>query len=213
MGVTSPDSIYAHDGSGPASLVTVSQTMASSIQAAFDKRERYDYVWANSAERAAQTGMVQSSRGYQIDTKSEYLYDNSAWRLAVPYAEYSKGSQGVNSGVYTGVSGWSVVSSATTDTNLVSITNYVVTFINPGVYNISMTTGYSGSPTGGFTTITPDIGHLSWYDIGEYIQTIGTTGSFIRTTTANQTVYLWTYQASGGLLNLTFGNLRIVRLG
>jgi hypothetical protein len=214
--LTSPDNIAKWTLQDPTSIVQESQTQGDSIQAALDKRQRYDYVWADSAARTAQTGMVQGSRGYQVDTKSEYLYDSSAWRLAVPYAEYTKGVQAINSGVYTQLGGWTQVAASTTDTTFTSIsaTGGILTIVNPGVYSVSVVSGYAGSsPAGSFTTITPDLAHLSWYDIGGYIQSIGTTGSFIRTTASNQTVYLWTFQASGGAVNITFGTLRVIRLG
>lgn len=211
---TSPDAIAMWDNGDPTSIVQESQTQGATIQAALSKRERFDFVWANSAERTGQTGMVQGSRGYQVDTSSEYLYDNSAWRLAIPYAEYSKGTQSIPTGTYTQMTGWSLVSANSTDSAFTSVSGGILTLVNPGVYNVSVTSGYAGaSPASSFTTITPDLARTVFYDIGEYVQAIGTTGSFIRTTAANQTVYLWTFQASGGAVNLTFGSLRVIRLG
>jgi len=39
----------------------------------------YNYVWANAAARAAETGMIAGEKGYQTDTGIEYLRTASAW--------------------------------------------------------------------------------------------------------------------------------------
>lgn len=130
----------------PSSLVQESQAQGDSIELALSKRERFDFVWANSAERTAQTGMVQGSRGYQVDTKSEYLYDSSVWRLAIPYAEFTLAQKSIPSAVYTSLGNLSEVAANTTDTNLVAEgANGVFTIINPGVYGFSI---YSTSDNG-----------------------------------------------------------------
>lgn len=78
---TSPDSIVKWTLNDPVSLTQESQAQGDSIQAAFNKRQRYDFVWANDAARTAQTGMVEGSRGYQIDTRIEWVYLSSAWKV------------------------------------------------------------------------------------------------------------------------------------
>lgn len=80
MPVTTPDSIFYPDVSVPASEIANLGTMATSIQAALALRSRFDYVWANTAARTAQVGMVAGARGYQIDTGYDYKYNGSAWR-------------------------------------------------------------------------------------------------------------------------------------
>lgn len=40
----------------------------------------YNYVWADAAARAAETGMIAGEKGYQTDTKIVYRYDGSAWK-------------------------------------------------------------------------------------------------------------------------------------
>jgi len=82
MATTTPDSVYfplATDAIAP--LHTVFANLASSTQTALNKRQRFTFVWANSAARTAQTGMVAGSTGYQVDTKDEYTYTGSAWNL------------------------------------------------------------------------------------------------------------------------------------
>jgi hypothetical protein len=54
--------------------------MAASMQAALAIRSRYDFVWTNVGDRNAQTGMVDGSRGYQIDTGYDYKYNGTSWR-------------------------------------------------------------------------------------------------------------------------------------
>lgn len=148
MGVTSPDNIYVHDGSAPASIVTESQTQGASIQAALNKRERYDFVWANSAERTAQTGMVQGSRGYQVDTKSEYIYDNSTWRLALSHAEFTSQITLANGGPNL-LGTFTLDATKTTDTTFISpSTSGILIINNPGVYAVSTVTAmYNPFPT------------------------------------------------------------------
>ena len=42
--------------------------------------DSYNYRWANSAARTAQTGMVAGDVGYQTDTGVVYRYSGSAWK-------------------------------------------------------------------------------------------------------------------------------------
>lgn len=76
---TTPDGIAQWEKSDPASLIQESSTQAASIQAAFNKRQRYHYVWADSTERDAEVGMVDGSTGYQLDTRSDYVWSGTAW--------------------------------------------------------------------------------------------------------------------------------------
>lgn len=79
--LTSPDNIVKWTNADSGSLIQASQTQGDSVQAALSKRERYEFVWANDAERTAQTGMAEGSRGYQIDSRTDYLYRTSSWRV------------------------------------------------------------------------------------------------------------------------------------
>jgi hypothetical protein len=114
---TSPDNISRWEIGDPASLVQMSQTMGDSIQAAFAKRERYFFTWANQSERDAQTGMVAGSMGDQIDIQADYIYTGSAWRIynltMQPFTpSFITGmvlGNGTNQGFVTIAAGWAYV--------------------------------------------------------------------------------------------------------
>lgn len=137
--VTSPDSIVQWTNSDPASLVAESEAQAASIQAALLKRMRFDFVWADATERAAQTGMVQGSRGYQIDSRSEYLYDNSTWRLAIPHAEFTASKSVASGGSDSTLVGtFSLVGASTSDSTFaVPNGDGTIRLVNPGLYSFS----------------------------------------------------------------------------
>jgi len=82
-GTTTPDSIayWTTSPSDPASIVTESATQAASIQLALDKRQNYDYRWADSAERSVETGMNFGAQGFQVDTGEGYFFDGAIWKL------------------------------------------------------------------------------------------------------------------------------------
>lgn len=135
---TSPDGIALWTNADPVSLVQESQTQGATIQAALNKRERYDFVWANSSERTSQTGMVQGSRGYQIDTKSEYIYDNSAWRLAAPHIEFTTSKSNIANGTVAYVGTFAVDNPPTTDSAMATVgSDGIIVIANPGLYAIS----------------------------------------------------------------------------
>ena len=41
--------------------------------------ESIKYYWADSAARAAETGMLEGEKGLQVDTQAIYVYESSAW--------------------------------------------------------------------------------------------------------------------------------------
>lgn len=102
MPTTSPDNIFFPDVSSPASEITNLSTMAASIQTALGFRTRFDFVWPSITERTAQTGMVDGSRGYQIDTGFDYRYNGTLWRNSatglVPIQPISVSGTGVSLG-------------------------------------------------------------------------------------------------------------------
>lgn len=102
MPTTSPDNIFFPDVSSPASEITNLSTMAASIQTALGFRTRFDFVWPTITERTAQTGMVDGSRGYQIDTGYDYRYNGTVWRNAadglVPIQPVTVSGTGVSLG-------------------------------------------------------------------------------------------------------------------
>jgi hypothetical protein len=80
MTVTSPDDI-AHDaGSVAFDPAGAYGRLAASVQAALDDRQLYDYYWDDAADRAAQTGMVSGSEGFQADTLLTYKYNGTDWK-------------------------------------------------------------------------------------------------------------------------------------
>lgn len=205
--------------SDPASLVLESQTQGDSIELALSKRERFDFVWANSAERTAQTGMVQGSRGYQVDTKSEYLYDSSAWRLAIPYAEFTVAAKSIPNAVYTAAGNLTEVTANTTDTNLITEgTNGVFTIVNPGVYGFSVyATSDSGAGLPGQSHMVVSTAALS---LGTQITRGYFSGGrdamvampFYRVTASNTVLYMSIYQEHASAQNVS-AILRIGRFG
>lgn len=132
------ESVYIHDGTGSADPVAISALEGSSVANLMKNRERFDYTWADAAERAAQTGMIQGSRGYQEDSKSEYIYDNSAWRLGLAYAEYTSVTTGVANSVVTSLGSFTLDASASTDSTMATPGGTgVIRIANPGIYSIS----------------------------------------------------------------------------
>ncbi len=101
------ESVDYPDGSS-SGLASAFATFATAIANLFKKRERFDFTWANSSERTGQTGMIQGSRGYQEDTKAEYAYDGSTWRLtALParsftpsFTNFTLGNGTINTATY-----------------------------------------------------------------------------------------------------------------
>lgn len=216
--VTSPDNIVKWTKDDPASIVQESQAQGDSIQAALSKRERFDFVWANSSERTAQTGMIQGSRGYQFDTKTEYLYDNSSWRIGLSYAEYDQGSaQSIPNITETSLTNLSVVSTATTDTTFVVVAaGGSITLVNPGVYSLSLVVGMSGGTgTTNYAAFRPDTTgsqpplSLSSFNAGSSTVAL----PFLRTTISNYVLYPRMYQSSGASSSTLYVILRVGRLG
>lgn len=145
---TSPDNINKWTNGDPTSLVQMSQSMGDSIQTAFNKRQRYTYVWPTSAERTAQTGMVQGSLGYQVDTKSDYIYDASAWRLQLSHIEFTSTGNTADGGPY-GIGTFTMDATNTTDSSMATaLGNGTITVLRPGIYAISSLTLFGTAATG-----------------------------------------------------------------
>lgn len=210
---TSPDAIAMWDNGDPTSIVQESQTQGASIQAALSKRERFDFVWANSSERTGQTGMVQGSRGYQVDTKSEYIYDNSAWRLALSHAEFTASVSIPNaSGSLCGV----FTLDPTTTTNstfVVPGTTGVLIVADPGIYAVSTHTSIAAAATGrSFVNLGvggPEAQRVS-ITVGEDIGSLAMPN--VRTITTNVQLSFNIFQTTGATRNTTT-RARITRMG
>jgi hypothetical protein len=80
MPVTSPDSISYPDTSTTGGWVAAILATVTSIQAAFSKRGRHNFQWADATARAAQAGMIAGDEGYQVDVAITYRYNGSAWK-------------------------------------------------------------------------------------------------------------------------------------
>lgn len=214
-----PISIYFTDPAQPGSSENESATQASSIHAQFAMRERYDFTWANDAERAAQTGMVQGSRGYQLNTKTEYLFDNGSWRLALSYAEYNQSSvQQIPNGVETSFTNLTFVPGASTDSTFTSVSpiNGAITIVNPGVYALSLVVGMTGGVGSiHYAAFRPDTTGsqppLSGSGFNAGSATVGL--PFLRTTVPNYVLHPRMYQSSGANSPTLYVILRIGRLG
>ena len=77
MANTTPNGIYYPTTGNLINVPSDMAAMATSIENALGKREGFDYTWANSTERTAETSMTAGSRGYQQDTKETYYFDSS----------------------------------------------------------------------------------------------------------------------------------------
>lgn len=216
MGATEGDGIYMLDKSGSASLVQESQTQAATIQAAFDKRQRFDYVWDTSTERTAQTGMVQGSRGYQVDIRSEYLFDNGGWRLAIPHAEYTATKTIPNAGASsTTVGNFTMDSNHTTDTQFTTATSDgTITLANPGLYAFSANVDFNTPTitarffielTNGSIILARAVGN------SDTILSIALPNLFLEV--SSFPISLGAYQASGSSRASVTSRLRVTRLG
>jgi len=215
----SPISIYFTDGAQPESSSAESATQASSIHTQFALRERYDFMWDNASQRDAQTGMVQGSRGYQVDTKTEYLYDNGEWRFALSYAEYNKTAvQSIPNVTETSIINMSLVTGASTDATFTTVNGATgaITITNPGVYALSLVVGMSGAlGTTNYAAFRPDTTgtappmSLSAFNAGSTTVSV----PFLRTTVPNYLFYPRMYQSGGAAANTLYAILRIGRLG
>jgi hypothetical protein len=153
MGTTSPDNIAFPDTSTPWSSVPDFSVLSSSVQTALDKRQIYNFQWVDQAARNAQLGMRQGDTGYQIDTKSEYLYEGGAWRLALPYAEFLSPTRTVALTTYVAFAGILIQSGTSTSTTFATASVNVITVPDPGIYLISVFSNCSVSVSGAFIMV------------------------------------------------------------
>lgn len=219
---TTPDNIVVWTTADPTSVVAESQTQATSIQAAFDKRQRYDFVWDDSADRTAQTGMVQGSRGYQIDTATEYMYDNSNWRLFTPHIEFTASKGSFANGVVTLVGNFSLDNTPTTDANLaVPGGDGIITIARPGLYAVSslsrMNSTGSNPATGrtflDFALSSDDSALVQRVSIATGEDTGSITMPNLRITAANTDCYFKIYRTVATTSIAVNTRVRITRIG
>jgi hypothetical protein len=206
------ESVYIHDAIGSADPVAVSAAEGSSLVALMQKRERFDFTWANSTERGAQTGMLQGSRGYQEDTKAEYVYESGAWRVTPAFIQFTATGQATTAATNQQMTGWTLASSASTDTSLATWdTNHFV-LPRTGIYIVSMYGLHSGA---GATAYFACGDSSSWstaanYAIGPVENTMGSLTFVFNATAVNSFLYFWNYNTNAG--TLTSQEVRISRI-
>lgn len=218
MPSTSPDSIYYPDISAAQNQPGYMGTHATSVQVALSARQRYTYVWANATARTAQAGMTEGSVGYQLDTKTEYKYENGVWRLATPHAEFTSTTT-VNNTTTTQLGTFTLDSTRSTSTNFVTPggTGFV-NIADPGIYSVSsFSSTADGTPMSGrsfldLATTADDSGILQRISInvGENAGSISMPN--LRTVASPTSLYFKMYQTTGASRSIPT-RIRITRLG
>lgn len=212
MATTTPDSIFYRTGVDTFSDAAESASQASSVQNALSLRQGYNFVWANSTARTGQTGMTQGSTGYQVDTKTPYIYDNSAWRLQTSYSEWVQTVQSVATGVFTQPTTMTYQSGTSTDATFVSVTGGNITIAQPGIYAMSWVANIATATTTSFIDITSDVAHTQILAISPFTFDVAQANiPFIRITAANTILYLWVRHQTGAAANMT-STFRIGRI-
>lgn len=220
MPTTSPDNIYSTATTAPQDQAAWSQIMASSVQTALNSRQRYSYVWPNDAARLNQTGMTESSLGYQLDTKTEYQYENSSWRLATPHAVFSA-TKTVGTGLDDPVGSFSVNTTLSSSTTFATAggSQGLIVLTDPGLYAIG-STSFINSTDGAQTAIYADLRLNTLAAIPYYRGSASYPGSQlasvaapnVRTTAPGAQLYFTFQQKSGQGLPLQT-EVRITRIG
>jgi hypothetical protein len=105
------------------SAEAISAAEATSVQDALDAlvndtRQIQTFVWANSAARTAQTGMIAGDFGFQTDTSTTYRYIGSSWVAfyatnATSVVPTSVAGTGVSFSAVTGLVSFSAATSVT----------------------------------------------------------------------------------------------------
>jgi len=182
--------------------------MGNAIQTVLDKHERFDYVWPDENARQSETSMVQGSRGYQVDTESEYIFDNFAWQLRTAHTEYTAAHVNIPDGAVTGCGTLTLDASQSTSTTQTSTTDIggtgQIIFANTGVYAyhaLAMVGGPNGTPGevfGNRTFIELAVGgNVIARQNGVGNETImGLSLSNLRITSPNQPTFTQIYQTS-----------------
>lgn len=206
------EQIWKADGTTPLSPAGISANAASNLAVLFNRRQRHDYVWANAAGRAAETGMVEGARGYQADMKSEYIFDSGVWRRQLACVTFTAGPQTWAAGEYKPQTGWSVDTPQTTDATVATVTGGVFTITRAGIYLISARTEFvlSGGPDA-LQVVSRDPAHAQFLSVENYPGNVSTATFPLSVLADGTPVYLWAFNpAAGSLENRT---VQITRLG
>jgi hypothetical protein len=176
----------------------ISAAQATSVQAALALRQRYEFVWANAAARTAQTGMTTGSTGYQVDTRSEYIYESSLWRLKTPHAEFTASvSAPLSSLVLVGTP--TIDSTNSTSTTFATANgNGSVLLASAGLYAATNTLAFP-TPSAGTTLF--DVATTPTTDVGLIVRVSAATSATFATVTipnfyvatANTAIYFKVY--------------------
>lgn len=155
MPTTLPDNIYYPDISAAQNQPAYTGTLASSVQTALNARQRYTYVWTNAAALNAQTGMTEGSIGYRLDTKTEYQYENGAWRVATPHEEYMAANRTTPTTTLTSAGNMAVQAGDSTSLLVGTPTglNGGITITDPGIYAISTLSSVTNPSSGGSVAV------------------------------------------------------------
>lgn len=207
------ESIVLADGTSAGDPFASVNALANSVADLMGNRERFDYTWANSTERTAQTGMVQGSRGYQEDTKTEYIYDPT-WRLALPWAEFTASKTGSDSGSTTTAGTLSLDATQSTDSVfVVPGASGILTLVRPGVYLISVT-AQIGIATTGRTFVEILYPGSTVYSRSSIVvgEDTGTLTAPVRTVSDNTSISVNFFKTVGGS-STTNTRVRIARIG
>lgn len=197
---------------------TFTPVMAQAIHDRLRKRQRYNYDWADSAARIAQTGMEQGSLGYQRNTKTDYIYDNGAWVLQLPYVEFNSGVVGLGDGDYSGLGNLIYGSGGSTSSTAVTTTggNGIVTVVDPGIYAVTMrtnmSTGSVGSTRIGFSDVSGGDNLAAFTTIYNGETDAYVSNPIMRFTGNNTPLKFWMSKRTAGAANITC-QARIARVG
>lgn len=152
MPTTSPDNIFYADNTTPASLATITNTMANSVQTALSMREAQSFRWANDAAKSAQTGMVVGDIGYQEDDDTYYRYNGTAWVVWVRQntaftPTWSGASMSVTNAIYSVIAGQVFVAVEATVSSVTGSTTMTVPAGFP-IHVYSYSTGFNSVGNG-----------------------------------------------------------------
>lgn len=217
MPTTSPDNIFYEDTTTTYGDATNQALQSQSVQSALDKREGYNFVWAIAADRTAQTGMVQGSTGYQIDTQSLYVFDAGSWRLQLSYADFSSPLTNTANGSYVATGTYTINTGTSSDTNFVTASGNLLTLVRPGIYSLSVFAATAGAGLTGQSNVMvcegPAASLATQLTRGYFDGGLAAMAAlpFYRSTAANQVLSVWIFD--DGAATQVRTTARIGRLG
>lgn len=220
MPVTSPDSIYFSDTTTTMDPNAISAAQATSVQAALALRQRFEFVWANAAARTSQAGMAAGSTGYQIDTRSEYIYESSIWRLKTPHAEYTIAPVSVPNNTFTLQGALTLVAAASTSSTFaVPNGNSSFRIVDPGIYAISVLVYMGANYTQlmfielSTTSTSSPANRVMRGDMVPSEDSFYLSMPNLYVATANTNYYFLMYQLTGGTITPSSIKFRVTRIG